>query len=132
MPDFQKLASVVNKILNAKEAIEFHSFIYDLQDRIAKLTEKCSEQEKTVVNLQNQIIERDNWDKEKANYQICQDAWLNTVYRLSNKREIFCAHCFDQKMMPVRINQSSRRGGHNFSCPQCNNEIAFDLGALEK
>ena len=118
--DFQKLISVINQALNTKESLEVSSFIYDLQDRVTKLTVERSELEKMVVALNNQIAAQANWEQEKKNYEISD--WASAkVYNLKGTNEIFCPVCFNKDKMPIHIQPvpNGRMSVKESYCPNC-------------
>ena len=129
MPDFQKLIAVANKVLNAKEGIEFQSFIYELQDRITMLMEKCSAQEKEIMTLNQKLVEYDNWEKEKEKYEVAQDSRRNTVYRLKGTTQIFCPVCLNKSRLPVHLTRDGNISVNN-SCHSCHGKFPFDVFEL--
>lgn len=131
MVDLKSAISIINTALNTKESIEISAFIYDLQDRITKLSDERSALKETIVGLKTQIADHATWEKEKEKYQIID--WMDAkVYSLKGTDEIFCPVCFNKNKMPIHIQPRvvGLRTSLEMLCPNC--KTAYPCGLVKQ
>ena len=113
--------------LQSKLSIAFNSNT-EILERYAKLQDERSEMSQRLFELEAEIKNRDDWEKEKQKYEVHKlskcDNQYTVVYKLKNSAsdEIFCPNCFVVRRTAVHLHESPKNW-QNIYCPNCKSEF---------
>lgn len=121
MADFEKVIEIIKNGLAGPQAITAQAFIFDIQKENFQLQTRIRELEQEKLRLYKHIQDAQDWEKEKALYEIHHYSDKTLAYKKIGTNEFFCAHCFNSKKTPIHLQQIDRPHDWLF-CPGCKNQ----------
>ena len=111
------------------KAIELQNFILSIQTDMLVMQEKVGELLDSKRNLEQKLVELENWEKTKSQYNFTEISKGSFVYapvltqQSGEPMHWLCANCFKSKNETILQREWERSSEDKYACPRCKSSI---------
>lgn len=126
---FKAAVEITKTILNMSKDVSLSNKIIELQNVILSLHSEYGKLIEVKDQLEKELMEYENWDKTKSQYDLKEVAPGVLVYasqkgdQPAEPQHWLCTNCFNDKKKSILQFSKDVRSGRYYSCPKCKTEI---------